>query len=110
MICTREFLQRSGKHFSVMKVLQSGLYHYRFVVDGQCRCAPELPRASDDMGNTFHILDLQVNLVTRDFGYFSFAYGLISTNLYLKIVLLGFVWFVDSLKEKIRERVKNFII
>ncbi|XP_059661252.1 SNF1-related protein kinase regulatory subunit beta-2-like [Cornus florida] len=56
---TREFLQRSGKEFIIMKVLRSGVYHYRFIVDGQWRYAPELPRECDNMGNIFNILDLQ---------------------------------------------------
>lgn len=56
----RSRLQRSGKDFTIMKVLPSGVYEYRFIVDGQWRHAPELPLARDDAGNTFNILDLQV--------------------------------------------------
>ncbi|KAK2985675.1 hypothetical protein RJ640_011903, partial [Escallonia rubra] len=56
---TREFLQKSGRDFSIMKVLPSGVYHYRFIVDGQWRYAPDLPQERDDMGNVFNILDLQ---------------------------------------------------
>ncbi|XP_010540834.1 PREDICTED: SNF1-related protein kinase regulatory subunit beta-2 [Tarenaya hassleriana] len=56
---TRIHLQRSGKDFTIMKVLPSGVYEYRFIVDGQCRHAPELPSARDDAGNTYNILDLQ---------------------------------------------------
>ncbi|AEE83735.2 SNF1-related protein kinase regulatory subunit beta-2 [Arabidopsis thaliana] len=56
---TRSRLQRSGKDFTIMKVLPSGVYEYRFIVDGQWRHAPELPLARDDAGNTFNILDLQ---------------------------------------------------
>ncbi|KAM7498453.1 hypothetical protein LguiA_022867 [Lonicera macranthoides] len=56
---TREFLQRSGRDFTVMKVLPSGVYHYRFVVDGHWRYAPDFPRETDDVGNIFNILDLQ---------------------------------------------------
>ncbi|KAF5944169.1 hypothetical protein HYC85_018246 [Camellia sinensis] len=33
----RKPLQRSGKDFTIMKVLPSGVYQYRFIVDGQCR-------------------------------------------------------------------------
>ena len=43
-----------------MKVLPSGVYQYRFVVDGQWRCAPDLPLAQDDAGNSYNLLDLQV--------------------------------------------------
>ncbi|XP_019240783.1 PREDICTED: SNF1-related protein kinase regulatory subunit beta-2-like isoform X1 [Nicotiana attenuata] len=56
---TRDILQRTDKDFSVMKALPSGVYHYRFVVDGQWRYAPDLPFERDDMGNVFNVLDLQ---------------------------------------------------
>ncbi|GLT25813.1 hypothetical protein SLA2020_009180 [Shorea laevis] len=32
---TRIPLQRSGKDFTIMKMLPSGVYHYSFIVDGQ---------------------------------------------------------------------------
>lgn len=53
-------LQRSGKDFTLMKVLPAGVYQYRFFVDGQWRYAPELPWAQDDSGNAYNVLDLQV--------------------------------------------------
>ncbi|KAK4369301.1 hypothetical protein RND71_013093 [Anisodus tanguticus] len=56
---TKDFLQRTDKVFSVMKVLPSGVYHYRFIVDGQWRYAPDLPCERDDTGNVFNVLDLQ---------------------------------------------------
>ncbi|XP_052179248.1 SNF1-related protein kinase regulatory subunit beta-2-like isoform X2 [Diospyros lotus] len=56
---TRDFLERSGKDFTIMKVLQSGVYHYHFIVDGQWRCSPDLPQERDDIGNIFNVLDLQ---------------------------------------------------
>ncbi|OAY43435.1 SNF1-related protein kinase regulatory subunit beta-2 [Manihot esculenta] len=52
-------LQRSGKDYSIMKVLPSGVYQYRFIVDGQWRHIPDLPWAQDDNGNAYNILDLQ---------------------------------------------------
>ncbi|KAL7212400.1 hypothetical protein ACSBR2_015145 [Camellia fascicularis] len=55
----RKPLQRSGKDFTIMKVLPSGVYQYRFIVDGQCRHAPDMPWAQDDTGNAYNILDLQ---------------------------------------------------
>ncbi|KAF5194694.1 Snf1-related protein kinase regulatory subunit beta-2, partial [Thalictrum thalictroides] len=55
-------LQRSGKYFTIMKVLPSGVYQYRFIVDGQWRYVPDLPWAHDDVGNVYNILDLQVIL------------------------------------------------
>ncbi|CAL5393645.1 unnamed protein product [Camellia sinensis] len=56
---TREFLQKSGKGFTIMKVLPSGVYHYRFIVDGQWRYSHDLPQECDDSGNIFNVLDLQ---------------------------------------------------
>ncbi|KAJ0016984.1 hypothetical protein Pint_09424 [Pistacia integerrima] len=58
---TRIPLQRSGKDFTIMKVLPSGVYQYRFLVDGQWRYAPDLPWAQDDVGNSYNILDLQLD-------------------------------------------------
>lgn len=59
---TRMPLQRSGKDFTLMKVLPAGVYQYRFLVDGQWRYAPELPWAQDDVGNAYNVLDLQDNV------------------------------------------------
>lgn len=56
-------LQRSGKDFTIMKVLPSGVYQYRFIVDGQWRFSPDLPLAQDDAGNSYNLLDLQVMIV-----------------------------------------------
>ncbi|XP_073055948.1 SNF1-related protein kinase regulatory subunit beta-2-like [Primulina eburnea] len=56
---TSEPLQRSGKDFTIMKVLPSGFYQYRFIVDGQCRYSPDLPCDQDESGNAYNTLDLQ---------------------------------------------------
>jgi len=53
-------LQKSGKDFVILKVLASGVYHYRFIVDGIGNYDPELPWLKDDAGNACNILDLQV--------------------------------------------------
>ncbi|MED6121314.1 SNF1- protein kinase regulatory subunit beta-2, variant 2 [Stylosanthes scabra] len=63
-------LQRSGKDFTIMKVLPSGVYQFRFIVDGQWRYAPDLPWAQDDAGLTYNILDLQ-DYVPEDIGSIS---------------------------------------
>ncbi|GAV79192.1 AMPKBI domain-containing protein [Cephalotus follicularis] len=55
----REPLHSFGNEFAIIKKLPSGVYHYRFVVDGQQRCAPDLPLECDDHGNAYNILDLQ---------------------------------------------------
>ncbi|QCD77244.1 5'-AMP-activated protein kinase [Vigna unguiculata] len=67
---TRMSLQRSGKDFTIMKVLPSGVYQFRFIVDGQWRYAPDLPWAQDDAGNAYNILDLQ-DYVPEDIGSIS---------------------------------------
>ncbi|KAK2968860.1 hypothetical protein RJ640_008027 [Escallonia rubra] len=56
---TRKPLQRSGKDFTIMKVLPSGVYQYRFIVDGQWRYAPDMPLTQDEEGNAYNTLDLQ---------------------------------------------------
>lgn len=56
----REPLQRSGKDFTIMKVLPSGVYHYKFIVDGERKCSPEVPWVRDEMGNECNLLDLLV--------------------------------------------------
>lgn len=43
-----------------MKVLPSGVYQYRFLVDGLWRHSPDLPWEQDDSGNAYNVLDLQV--------------------------------------------------
>lgn len=70
-------LQRSGKDFTIMKVLPSGVYHYRFIVDGKWRYSPDLPLDQDDVGNAYNILDLHVSFLfffsISYFQYFEFT-------------------------------------
>ncbi|KAF5760447.1 putative AMP-activated kinase, glycogen-binding protein [Helianthus annuus] len=56
---TRKPLQRSGKDFIILKILPSGVYQYRFIVDGQWRHSPDVQWTQDEAGNTYNILDLQ---------------------------------------------------
>ncbi|CAL0301086.1 unnamed protein product [Lupinus luteus] len=67
---TRIPLQRSGKDFTIIKVLPSGVYQFRFIVDGQWRYAPDLPWALDEAGNAYNTLDLQ-DFVPEDIGSIS---------------------------------------
>ena len=61
VICfDRTLLERSGKDFTIMKVLPSGVYQYRFIVDGQWKYLPDMPWIHDEAGNPCNILDLQV--------------------------------------------------
>nr|XP_029124224.1 SNF1-related protein kinase regulatory subunit beta-2 isoform X8 [Elaeis guineensis] len=57
---TKKPLQKSGKDFTIVKVLPSGFYQYRFIVDGEWRYAPDIPWMHDDLGNAYNILDLKV--------------------------------------------------
>ncbi|XP_077211241.1 SNF1-related protein kinase regulatory subunit beta-2 [Tasmannia lanceolata] len=56
---TKKPLQKSGKDFTIMKVLPSGVYQYRFIVDGEWKYIPDIPWMHDDLGNAYNILDLQ---------------------------------------------------
>ncbi|XP_019198361.1 PREDICTED: SNF1-related protein kinase regulatory subunit beta-2-like isoform X2 [Ipomoea nil] len=56
---TRDYLQRTDKDFTVMKMLPSGIYHFRFIVDGEWRYAPDFPHDRDHMGRVFNVLDLK---------------------------------------------------
>ncbi|KAL2339283.1 hypothetical protein Fmac_013729 [Flemingia macrophylla] len=67
---TRMPLQRSGKDFAIMKVLPSGVYHYRFVVDGRKMYTADSPWAQDHAGNAYNILDLQ-DYVPEEIGSIS---------------------------------------
>lgn len=51
-------LQRSGKDHALLLVLPPGIFHYRFIVDGESRHMPDLPFVSDEMGNICNVLDV----------------------------------------------------
>ncbi|KAI4386181.1 hypothetical protein MLD38_004136 [Melastoma candidum] len=55
---SRKRMQRCGKDFSILLVLPVGLYHYKFIVDGEYRHVPELPHTSDESGRTCNLLDV----------------------------------------------------
>lgn len=56
---TRTQLQRSGKDFTIIRLLAPGVYQYKYIVDGQWRYAPNLPAMYDDMGNINNVLEVQ---------------------------------------------------
>lgn len=56
----RKFLQRSGKDHSILLVLPSGIFHYRFIVDGEWRYIPDLPFEADEIGRVCNLLDVHV--------------------------------------------------
>ncbi|CAH8362396.1 unnamed protein product [Eruca vesicaria subsp. sativa] len=55
---SRKKLEKSGKDHSILLVLPSGIYHYKVIVDGECKFIPDLPSVSDEMGNVYNILDV----------------------------------------------------
>ncbi|XP_065876148.1 SNF1-related protein kinase regulatory subunit beta-2-like isoform X2 [Euphorbia lathyris] len=55
----REPLHRSGKDFVIMKMLPSGVFRYRYIVDEHLTYAPELPWECDDSGIAYNVLDVQ---------------------------------------------------
>jgi len=55
----RKPLHRAGKDFTIMMVLPSGVYQYKFIVDGEWRYVPDLPWITDETGNVKNILDVQ---------------------------------------------------
>ena len=60
----RKAMQKSGKDHSLLLVLPSGVYRYRFVVDGERRCLPDLPCETDAMGNAVNLLDVNVSILS----------------------------------------------
>ncbi|XP_058079228.1 SNF1-related protein kinase regulatory subunit beta-1-like isoform X2 [Magnolia sinica] len=55
---SRKTLQRSGKDQSILLVLPSGIYQYKFIVDGEWRYIPDLPCVADEMGRITNLLDV----------------------------------------------------
>jgi len=54
---SRKVLHKSGKDHSVLLVLPSGVYHYRFIVDGEQKYIPDLPHVTDEIGRS-NVLDV----------------------------------------------------
>jgi hypothetical protein len=59
----RKILQRSGKDHSILMVLPSGIYHYKFIVDGEWRYIPDHPFVADEMGHVCNLLDVHVGVL-----------------------------------------------
>lgn len=55
---SRKTLQRAGKDHSILLVLPSGIYHYKFIVNGEFRYIPDLPSVADDVGGVCNLLDV----------------------------------------------------
>ncbi|CAH9147274.1 unnamed protein product [Cuscuta epithymum] len=63
---SRKVLQRSGKDHAILLVLPSGVYHYKFIVDGEVRYIAELPSVPDEMGRFCNILDVNQDNVPEN--------------------------------------------
>jgi 5'-AMP-activated protein kinase regulatory beta subunit len=74
----RQALQRSGRDFTLIKVLPSGVYQFKFCVDGQWTYSPDLPAVSDDTNNVNNILDVQVSFHCQCLWNKATTLGLIS--------------------------------
>ncbi|XP_031501061.1 SNF1-related protein kinase regulatory subunit beta-1-like isoform X2 [Nymphaea colorata] len=56
---SRKPLISTGKDHVILLVLPSGLYQYKFIVDGEWRYIPDLPCVPDDMGCVNNLLEVQ---------------------------------------------------
>lgn len=55
----RHTMQRSGKDFTLVKLLPPGVYQYKFIVDGLWRHDPNLHSMYDEMGNINNVMEVQ---------------------------------------------------
>ncbi|KAL3133479.1 hypothetical protein ABBQ38_007342 [Trebouxia sp. C0009 RCD-2024] len=55
---TRHPLQRSGKDFTLVKLLPPGVYQFRFIVDGVWKWADDQPVMRDEEGNYINLLEV----------------------------------------------------
>lgn len=56
---TRHVMQKTGRDFSLVKLLPPGVYQYKFIVDGQWRHDPNLTSMYDDQGNINNMVEVQ---------------------------------------------------
>uniref|UniRef100_A0A1D1XN63 SNF1-related protein kinase regulatory subunit beta-1 n=2 Tax=Anthurium amnicola TaxID=1678845 RepID=A0A1D1XN63_9ARAE len=55
---SRRVMQSSGKDHFIVLVLPSGVYQYRFIVDGEWRYIPDLPTVANEIGHVMNLLDM----------------------------------------------------
>ena len=55
---TRTLMHRNGKDFTVIKLMQPGVYQYKFIVDGEWKYAPEQPAMYDERGNVNNVVEV----------------------------------------------------
>lgn len=56
---SRHTLLKSGKDFTVVKLLMPGVYQFKFIVDGTWKYAPDQTAIFDEMGNVNNIVEVQ---------------------------------------------------
>lgn len=55
---SKRSVEKSGKDHVILLGLPSGIYRYRFIVDGERRFRPDLPCETDNMGNIVNLVDV----------------------------------------------------
>ncbi|PNH10767.1 SNF1-related protein kinase regulatory subunit beta-2, partial [Tetrabaena socialis] len=55
---TRQPLQKSGKDFTIIKLLPPGVYQYKFIVDGEWKYDPNQPAMFDEMRNVNNVIEV----------------------------------------------------
>lgn len=55
---SRKKLEKCGKDHTILLVLPSGIYHYKFIVDGEWRYIPDLPSIPAENGHVYNLLDV----------------------------------------------------
>mmetsp|Transcript_8523 Transcript_8523/g.14632 ORF Transcript_8523/g.14632 Transcript_8523/m.14632 type:complete len:261 (-) Transcript_8523:724-1506(-) len=55
---TRQVLQRTGKDFTIVKLMPPGVYQYKFIVDGEWKYDPNQPAMFDEMGNVNNVIEV----------------------------------------------------
>ena len=78
-------MQTSGKDHSILLVLPSGIYHYKFIVDGELRFIPDLPHMAYETGHTVNILDVSVSKQSTCTFFFPFSLARIKILLMMPI-------------------------
>eukprot|EP00882_Tetradesmus_deserticola_P019246 GHRQ01020704.1.p1 GENE.GHRQ01020704.1~~GHRQ01020704.1.p1 ORF type:complete len:234 (+),score=55.50 GHRQ01020704.1:279-980(+) len=56
---SRQPLQRTGRDFTVIKLLLPGVYQYKFIVDGDWKYDPNQPAMFDEIGNVNNVIEVQ---------------------------------------------------
>lgn len=65
-------LKKAGKDHSILLVLPAGIYHYKFIVDGEWRYVQDLPYVADELGRICNLLDVHVSIYMYIFLFIFF--------------------------------------